>query len=129
MHKRFILAILLITILSNICSSCKGDMKTSKELEKEFWEKGKPQPSGKWIIFPQKVAIEFVEACEKNKVIILGIDGFFVKGDTIQPSMANSLDFTNSNYSEYNTSNRYLYSIDFLNKKDTLMYFEIVCKE
>ncbi len=65
MYKSFILAILLITIQSNIYTSCKGDMKTSKELEKEFWEKGKPQPSGKWIIFPQKVAIEFVNECKK----------------------------------------------------------------
>ncbi len=66
---------------------------------------------------------------QKNNVIIFGIDGFFLDGDSIQPSLANSLDFTNSNYPEYKISNRYSYSIEFLEKKDSTMYFEIVCKE
>lgn len=96
-------------------------------LEEKYKNKGIIQP-GNWIVFPKKIAIEFVKECEKEAYEILGIDAFWIGKDFIQPSLMKSIDFCNTDYPEYHAENRYQYSIDFLNKSDDDMFFEVVTK-
>ncbi|HET6256753.1 MAG TPA: hypothetical protein VFE32_21960 [Puia sp.] len=72
-------------------------------------------------------AIEFVNECEKCKVKILGVDGFFLNGDYIQPSIENSIDFTSNSYVEKNASN-YDAARQLL-KRIEEMYYEIAIED
>ncbi len=96
-------------------------------VEKEFIAKGAAimQPSGKWFVMSKKNSIEFIEACKKESIIILGIDGFYLREDGIEPSMANSIDFSSSDYK--GSKDFYTASINFLQEKGEDLHFEIVC--
>ena len=80
------------------------------KIQQEFIDKGlaKIRPNGKWFVLNKENAIGFVEACEKVSISILGVDGFYLSGEIIKPSM------------EYSDT------IEFLNQRDKSMYFEIV---
>ena len=99
------------------------------KVEQEFIDKGlaKMRPNGKWFILTREDSIAFVEACKKESIAILGIDGFYLREEKIQPSMENGIDFTSSSYN--NSKGIYSDAIDFLNQRDRNMYFEIVCLE
>lgn len=96
------------------------------KLEKEFLDKALVQPDG-LLIFNKKDSINFVKACEKETINILRIDAFFLVEDGIQPSMENSIDYT-TGY-DYNFSNVYLFSEEFIKEQPDNLYFKIVCKD
>lgn len=94
------------------------------KVEKEF--KSKAIIRGGLFLFSKKNAILFIEACQKKKIGILGIDGFILKEDKIQPSMENSIDFSSCYSLEEKV---YSQSINFLNLMDEELFFEIVCSD
>jgi ABC-type tungstate transport system permease subunit len=82
---------------------------------------------GTYLLFTKKNAIDIVNECMKENIIIYGIDGFLkIDENTIQPSMENSIDFsTNPNFME--TMNIYEEAVKFLEKKEDNLFFEISC--
>jgi len=67
------------------------------KIEKEFWGKGVSQ--GLWVVFPKDVAIEFIKACKRESIRILGIDGILLQPDErLQPFQECSIDFTSKPY-------------------------------
>ena len=86
------------------------------KVENEFIERGVVimRPSGKWFVMSKSHAMEFVEACKKESIVIIGIDGFYLRDKGIQPSMANSIDFSSSDYK--GNKDFYAASISFLNE-------------
>lgn len=84
-------------------------------------------------LFKKEDANSFVEECEKNSIKIFGIDGFYLNETTIQPSMENSLDFSNLHFNvEKLVSQRGIYYVakDFLNNlEDERLFFEIAYDE
>jgi hypothetical protein len=79
------------------------------------------------LLFAKENALVFVEECKKNKIQLLGIDGFFLFEDKIQPSLDNSVDFS----SNFNDKSNDVYSdaIKFINDKDSSLFYEITCSE
>jgi hypothetical protein len=76
-------------------------------------------------LYSKDNALQFINECKKQKVAILGIDGFYLDGNTTQPSMENSIDFSTKPFIE----SIYDEAINFLEFRDDKMYFEIVCSE
>lgn len=78
------------------------------------------------LLYSKQDTLEFIEQCEKFKIGILGIDGFFLTETTIQPSMEHSVDYSSS------TSDKDYYNYDralkFVAEKDEHLFFEIVCE-
>ena len=68
-------------------------------------------------------ALLFIKECAKEKIEILGIDGFLLFGDKIQPSLENSIDFTASNAKQ---GNIYEQALNFIEPIDNKYYFEVV---
>ena len=101
-------------------------MKKLNNVEKKFLQRGLVQPTG-WFILSRKDSLEFLGACKEENIKILGIDGFFLLSDGIQPSMDNSVDFS----SDYilKTDDIYTDAIEFLKNKDEKLFFEIVCSD
>jgi len=97
------------------------------KVENEFIEKGAVimRPSGKWFVMSKENSMEFVEACKKESIGILGIDGFYLVEQGIQPSMENSIDFSDWNYK--GSKDSHYEAIKFLRERDEDLYFEIVC--
>jgi hypothetical protein len=87
----------------------------------QFLDRAIVRPGG-WMVFSKNDAIEFIDACKKEHIPILGIDGFYIDEPLIQPGMANSI-----NYSAGGTDdNKHEEAISFLLDQDASMYFEIV---
>ncbi|MGO4294326.1 hypothetical protein [Chitinophaga sp. RAB17] len=45
-------------------------------------------------LYSKENAIAFVLACREEKIRLLGIDGFWLTANSIQPSMEDSVDFS-----------------------------------
>ena len=98
------------------------------KVEKEFWDKGIVQPGGLWIIFLKAIAIEFVEACRRESIEILGIDGFLLHpNNRIQPFQEYSIDFSSKSYPKKVEFNCWDEAKMFLQNQSNEFYFEIVC--
>ena len=85
------------------------------------------RPSGKWFVMSKKNSIDFVNACKREGIVILGIEAFYLRENGIQPSMDNSIDYTSQK--NKNIKDVYSEAINFLNQSDESMHFEIVCPE
>jgi len=70
-------------------------------------------------------AIQFIKECEKENVVVLGIDGFYLTSNTTQPSMDNSIDYSMRPFDK----SIYDKAIQFLEEKSDDLYFEIVIVE
>ncbi|AFM14051.1 hypothetical protein [Turneriella parva] len=87
--------------------------------------------SGGWPIFTKIVAAEFIKACRRENIKILGIDGFFILDKVrkvIQPSMEHSVDFTSTSFGGF-VENVYADSLRFIQSKPDELFFEILCEE
>ena len=73
-------------------------------------------------LYSRKNAIAFVTACRKEKVCLLGIDGFSITTNSTQPSMNNSIDFSSSSFK----GDVYDKAIAFLEMQPDELFFEIV---
>lgn len=93
------------------------------EITRKF--KSKVIVRGDMSLFTKGNAISFIQACKENNIGILGIDGFYLFGDKIQPSMDNSEDFSGYDYVS-KTESIYTDAINFLNDRDEQLVFEIV---
>lgn len=71
-------------------------------------------------------ALRFIDECRKLGVAILGIDGFYLKEKTTQPSSENSIDYTSQSTK---VDNIYVSAKEFLESRDENLYFEIVYDE
>jgi hypothetical protein len=91
--------------------------------------KGKGILRNNVYVYQKKVAIDFINECRRYGIDILGIDAFIMKENFHQPSMENSIDF--SEMPELKNSHRNIWdlAIAFLNERDNIYYFEIVCSE
>jgi hypothetical protein len=92
------------------------------KIELLFLNRAMVRPGG-MMAFTKSDAIEFVDACKKEEIQILGIDGFFPGEQFIQPSMASSIDLTSAGTTH---KNKYDEAICFLLDQDEAMYFAIV---
>lgn len=88
--------------------------------------KGKAIIRNNMMLFSKENALDFIQACENHDIKILGIDGFYLTGDKIQPSMENSIDFSSSYY-KLKGRNIFVDAKEFLVLKDNSLFFEIVC--
>jgi hypothetical protein len=81
---------------------------------------------GLMLIYTKEDALQFVQECQKQNVGILGIDAFFLFPDTnaIQPSHADSIDFSSGSYSGTDIYND---ALTLINTREPSMYFEIIC--
>jgi hypothetical protein len=85
-------------------------------------------PGNMWFVMTKENSIEFIDCCEKEKIQINGIDGFYLHANgKTEPSMANSIDFTSSSLQSDNM-NVYEYSRKFIQSKKEDLFFEIVCE-
>ena len=78
-------------------------------------------------VYPKQVAMDFINTCKKTGINILGIDALIIQGEAVQPSMDNSIDFTTDTYIKNPYKNVWDTAIAFLNERDDIYYFEIVC--
>lgn len=78
---------------------------------------------GGLFLFSKEDALEFVKECRKEKIHLLGIDGFLITNKSTQPAMNYSIDFSSSLF-EGNVFNE---AIDFLEASPDNLFFEMVC--
>lgn len=74
-------------------------------------------------LFSKDNAVKFIKLCEKYKISILGIDGFYLEADKTIPSIENSVDFTRTSLGLEET---FKIAKEHVNKQNESLYFEIV---
>jgi hypothetical protein len=67
--------------------------------------------------------INIIDFCEKRKIRILGIDGFFLTPTTLQPSQDNSIDFSHLKDLCINESR------EFMARMPQNIFYEIVTED
>ncbi|MEK7528605.1 MAG: hypothetical protein AAB592_02480 [Patescibacteria group bacterium] len=77
-------------------------------------------------LYSKSDALQFIEACKKENVKILGLDGFFLFGEKVQPSIENSVDYSSIIHT-HQPKDIYSAALKFLETKDEKLFFEIVC--
>lgn len=92
-------------------------------IEKDFLHLGIKRAG--LLLLKRDDAVQLVIECQKQNVVILGIDGFFITKDTTEPSIEHSIDISNR---DFNTED-YNLLMEFLLENDQSMYFEIICRE
>lgn len=81
----------------------------------------------KWFVMPKKISLEFINACEKEKIQILGIDGFYLhENGGKEPNMANSIDFSSSHKEG---ANSYNHAREFIQERQDNLFYEVICEE
>jgi hypothetical protein len=79
---------------------------------------------GGLFLYSRENAIAFVKACNKEQIRLLGIDGFSLTGNSIQPDLQHSIDFS-SLFFEGDVCKK---AIDFLETRSDDLFFEVVCE-
>jgi hypothetical protein len=86
------------------------------------------RPNHRWFVMSRENSIRFIDACEKESIKILGIDGFYLhENGRIEPSMANSIDY--SSQAELGINDIYKEAWKFIQIRSDHLYFEITCGE
>lgn len=86
----------------------------------ELLFKDRAVQKGGMMFLPKHVAIQFVHECKSQGVKILGIDGFYLLGDAVQPSLDHSIDFSiTDETTDYNKAEQ------FITVRPDELYFEI----
>ena len=109
-------------VSSNYCAFSTFQM---NKIERNFLDTGKAKERNGIILFSKTDALDFIRQCEKDSIDILGIDGFYLKGDNIQPSSENSIDFSSGN--SKTVTDVYNQSLDFISKRENELFYEIIC--
>lgn len=86
----------------------------------ELLFKDKAILKGGMMFLPKNVAIQFVHECKNQGVKILGVDGFYLFGDAVQPSLDHSIDFSITN-----ETTDYKKAEQFIMVRSDELYFEI----
>ena len=95
------------------------------EIEEEFQTRN--LTNNGLLILQINDAIQLIIKCEIMRRIILGIDGFYIKPHSIQPSLAHSIDYSGVN-KKTNLAN-WKEAIQFITEeysKDNELSFEVV---
>jgi hypothetical protein len=79
------------------------------------------------LLLSKSDAMEMVLTCITQGVRVLGIDGFWLRGDMIQPSLENSVDFSSRELQASYLDPAFRDPIEFLKTRDDHMMFEVVC--
>jgi len=66
---------------------------TSEQLEAQFAERGMPHSGGLLVLAPDD-AIELVRAAERERIPILGVDGFFISPTEAVSPLVHLADFS-----------------------------------
>ncbi len=80
------------------------------------------------IILNEKNAINFVDECSVEKIVILGIDAFVITSDSIQPVQEKGCDFTSEPYKNMDID-RYATAKAVIEKAGSKFFFEITCDD
>lgn len=99
-----------------------GDVKKALEITEQY----RPYSLRNYgvIVLPAGKAIEMINEARENGVLILGIDGFFLKGNTIRPSLEHSIDYSTRGYF---SQGDWAAAVDFVRLKSPLgLDFEVV---
>ena len=67
-------------------------MKNASEIEAEF--RSKAIIRGGLLLFRPADAVDLIRKCSEEKLGILGLDGFLITGNSTQPLMEHSVDFS-----------------------------------
>ena len=81
------------------------------------------------LLLSKADAIDMVHACISQGVRVLGIDGFWLFEDAIQPSLENSVDFSSKLQQAPYLDQAFRDPIEFLKTRDDRMFFEVVCSD
>jgi hypothetical protein len=97
-------------------------MNPADQLESEF--KAVANQRHGILLLSADHACDMIQRAEKRRIEILGIDSFILKGDTIQPNMENSIDFSSANHAIHNSWKE---GFSFINERKHLGFaFEVV---
>jgi hypothetical protein len=66
------------------------------------------------LLLSKDDALQMVIACQAEGVRILGIDGFYLRGDTLQPSLEDSVDFSSTEQQASYLDSSFSNPVDFL---------------
>ncbi|GEP89991.1 hypothetical protein SAMN05660909_01409 [Chitinophaga terrae (ex Kim and Jung 2007)] len=92
------------------------------KVEVAFLEKGERRAG--LVLYSRDVALAFVEACKAERIVLLGIDAFFLTPDTVQPRIEYSRDFSSGFFS----GDAYKAAEDLLLLAPDNLFFEMVCE-
>ncbi len=82
---------------------------------------------GRMIILSPEHAIALVRRCREKQVKVLGIDGFHITPDAIQPDMGENIDLSRQEYRKHDC---WAFAESFLNARlDSGLFFEVVADE
>jgi hypothetical protein len=82
---------------------------------------------GRTLIFRPVDAIAFVRRCREKQVRVLGLDGFHLRENTIQPDMGESIDLS---LPPHGAEDCWQLAEEFLNERlNSGLFFEVVADE
>jgi hypothetical protein len=81
------------------------------------------------LLLTRSDAIDMVQLCIDEGGCVLGIDGFWIRGDMIQPSLENSVDFSSKDLQESYLDPAFRDPIRFLESRSEEMMFEVICRD
>lgn len=90
--------------------------------------KNKAIVRGGMFMFSFADALELVRACHNFRLRILGIDGFFLRGLVVQPTMEFSVDYTLSGIDDPSSGNWEKAEEFLLKHADKGLFFEVVAE-
>jgi hypothetical protein len=83
--------------------------------------------TGRTLILRPADAVAFVRRCHEKRIKVLGVDGFHLFEDTIQPDMGESIDLSQP---WHRGQDCWKLAEEFLNQRlESGLYFEIVADE
>jgi len=80
------------------------------------------------MLFSKVNSILIIKKCKEANILILGLDGFTLFDNKIQPNIEYSIDFSATNYLRIE-EDFYLDAINFIISKSDNIYYEIICDD
>ena len=77
-------------------------------------------------LYSKNTTLKIINECEKQSILILGIDGFYITENNTEPSLANSIDVSRLTLTQEEI---YIEIKKFLAGKDEALFFEIIFDE
>jgi hypothetical protein len=88
-------------------------------IEREYIQYGVVR--GRSMVFNVEYALQIVDICENLGVKVLGIDGFFLSPGITQPSLEDSIDFSNQEGGVYEMARNFM-----LSRMNSQIHFELI---
>ncbi len=100
---------------------------TSKELFERYRDQGVVRNTA--LLFPQFVALQFLQDCQRSGVPVVSIEGFKVTGEWVQPLVEFKLDFSDAENSVLGADERYVKAQMMILSAGPDVHFEFVLNE